>query len=174
MFILPPRLESHRYDTYGVVVPKATHTRSGKCEEMNMICTSITNMDEQKVFNDAGTPNLFEPKFCPERHCGHWAHGWVTALDVSTELGQKQARYIIDQSGRHWKAQQDGSKVQFFFLPGQQCFTDHRIPLEREPLFTFKHSHLVTAERATVINGREWLDRFGQNQLNLKETIERG
>lgn len=162
MFILPPRLESHRYDTYGVVMPKATHTRAGKCEEMEIICTSISKGSDGSE------------QFCPEKHCGHWAHGWATMLDVSTDLGQRQARYIIDRSGRHWKAKQDGAKVVFTFPAGQQCFVDHRIPLEREPLFTFKHSHLITGERAAVINGREWLDRFGQNQLNLKDQIEKG
>lgn len=164
VFRLPPNLESHRYDTYGVVSPRSTHTRPAKCEEMNSQCTA------QLV--DENDPAAFI--ICNERHCGPWAHGWQTLIDVGTSIGQQRARYIIDHSGRHWTAQQTDTAVTFTFPAGQQCFSEHRLPLERLPLFTFKNVHSYDPDRARIIDGYEWLDRFGENQIKLREIIERG
>lgn len=164
MNILPPKLESHRYDTYGIIMPKDTHMRVVPCQEATPTCTAVV-----KVHID-GTAD-----FCQGAHCGPHTHGWETLVDVSTVLGQKQARYIIDHSGRHWTAKQEGDSVTFTFPSGQKCFSEHRVPLDRPPIFTIKHEHLIGHHsRPAAIDGYEWLDRFGNNQLTLKEMIERG
>lgn len=164
MRLIAPQMESHRYDTYGVVMPKATHTKVIKCEAVTTQC-SYVRQDESGAIQAR----------CPFFHCTAWAHGWITTVDVSTALGQQQARYIIDHCGRHWTSRQNGHMVSFHFPENQQCFAEHRVPLEREPLFTFKNVHqYAPGERAMVINGFEWLERFGENQLKLKEIQDKG
>lgn len=130
-------LPARAYDTYGIVMPKGTHTRVATCQEVE---------------------------------CGAHAYGWMTKLDVGTEIGVKRARYIIDHSGRHWTAEQNGGLVTFTFPPGQQCFAEHRVALEKEPLYTLKHGSM----RPDVISGQEWLDRFGTNQQALAYIQEQG
>lgn len=166
VFRLPPKMESHRYDTYGVVNPRSTHTREATCQEMTSTCTAIVGYE--------GKGDVTAPIFCPERHCGPHNHGWKTLVDVGTELGQRQARYIIDHSGRKWTAKQEGNAVTFTFPAGQKCFTEHRLPLDRPPLFTLKPVHSNVPQRPSVIDGYEWLDRFGTNQIRLKELHDRG
>lgn len=149
--LIEPNGPSRAYDTYGVIAPKATHTRKALCAEVNQPCAS-----------------------CPEWHCGATMHGWQTMCDVATEIGQRRARYIIDHSERRWTAEQDGGLVTFTFPPGQQCFADHRIALDREPLFTLKRGDYRTHVRPAIIDGSEWIDRFANNQIKLKETHDRG
>lgn len=149
MTIIEPNMPLRAYDTYGVTSP---HTRVAKCSEVSAPCTA-----------------------CPEWHCGAHAHGWQTMCDVGTEIGQKRARYIIDHSGRHWTAVQDGGLVTFSFAPGQECFAEHRVALEQEPLFTLKRGHINDRHaRPRVVDGPEWLERFALNQIKLKESHDRG
>ena len=156
--LIEPNGPTQAYDTYGVVAPKRTHTRAAMCEEMAGQCVNYAHPENP----------------CHEMHCGAWAHGWQTLCDVSTEIGQRRARYIIDHSGRHWTAKQDGGMVTFTFPPGQQCFAEHRVALDREPLFTLKRGDWRTYARPRVVDGSEWLDRFANNQIKLKETHDRG
>lgn len=157
-FRIEPNMPARAYDTYGVAAPRNTHTRKGTCEEVTSPCSN---------YDSPTNP-------CKEWHCGASAHGWQTLVDVSTTIGQRQARYIVDHSGRHWTAQQDGSMVTFTFPPGQQCFADHRVPLDRPPLFTLKHGDWRIHNRPSVLDGDEWLDRFANNQITLKEKHDRG
>lgn len=111
---------------------------------------------------------------CEEVECGANAYGWITKVDVGTPIGQQRARYIIDHSGRHWTSEQDGGLVTFTFPPGQQCFAEHRVSLEREPLFTIKHGDYRTSARPSAVSTEEWLNRFGENQATLAKIVEAG
>lgn len=139
--LIEPNGPSRLYDTYGVIAPKATHTRPATCEEIE---------------------------------CGAHIHGWQTKIDVGTEIGQKRARYIIDHSGRRWTAEQNGGLVTFTFPPGQKCFGEHRVAIGREPFFTIKRGDYRTYARPRVVEGSEWIDRFANNQINLKQSHDRG
>lgn len=155
-FRIEPNGRPSDYDTYGIVTPKSTHTRVGTCEEVDTRCTSRT-VDEQG--------NVLWS--CPEMHCGPHAHGWLTKVDVGTEPGQQRARYIIDHSGRRWTAEQNGGLVTFTFPAGQQCFAEHRVSLERDPLYTIRSGDWRSLGRPTAVSTEEWLNRFGENQANL-------
>lgn len=159
MTVIEPNGPTQAYDTYGLVSPRSTHTRAARCEEHVGPCNQT---------DEGGN------RTCDEWHCGAWAHGWRTLCDVGTEIGQQRARYIIDESERHWTAMQFGGMVTFTFPPGQQCFTEHRIALDREPLFTLKRGDYRTYARPRVVAGDEWLDRFAMNQIKLKEVHDRG
>lgn len=80
----------------------------------------------------------FRPATCAEIECPAWAHGWVTYIDEGDGQGRQQAQYIRARSERAFteRREPDG-RTAFVFKPGQRCFRsgDHRVPLEREPLF---------------------------------------
>lgn len=77
----------------------------------------------------------WRPATCEEAECEQYARGWESAIDESTELGQKQAWYIRKQSGRKFtesRDEQPGLTV-FTFEAGQTCFSagQHKVPLGR-------------------------------------------
>jgi hypothetical protein len=144
-FRLQPALPVTAYKTYQVLMPKSTHTRPARCEEVE---------------------------------CAAHQRGWVTRVDVTTELGQAQARYIRNQAGRAFTtAQLPGNIVAFQFPAGQQCFAEHRVSLERPALYVVRDGDWrgnPTGRRMQHASDRDWVDDFGEHQLNLKDRIERG
>ena len=114
------------------------------------------------------------PATCQEVECGAYAYGWMTKVDVGTEIGQKRARYIIDHSGRRWTAEQNGGLVTFTFPAGQRCFAEHRVSLEREALFTVRSGDWRVSTRSTAVSAEEWINRFGENQATLAKIHQEG
>lgn len=113
---------------------------------------------------------------CAEVECEAHIHGWVTKVDVGTEIGVQRARYIIDHSGRTWTSKQEGGLVTFTFPASQECFREHRVTLNREPIYTVMHGdHRQTRDGvASPVGSDEWVDRFANNQINLEELFKRG
>ncbi len=145
LFRLPPQGPVTAYKTYGVNVPRATHTRVVGCREYE---------------------------------CEAYQHGWETRIDVSTELGARQARYITEQSGRHhsWEHAWGQSEIVIFrFPPGQECFREHRIQ-SQPALYVIRdgdHRGNPTGRRQTV-SARAWVDDFGEHQERLADKQKEG
>ncbi len=73
---------------------------------------------------------------CHEVGCEQYRKGWVTILDETTGLGQKQAHYIRhDRSRKHSESQDVLGLTEFRFESGQKCFRQHKARLEREPAY---------------------------------------
>lgn len=119
---------------------------------------------------------------CEEIDCPAMKAGFVTTIDFSTELGQRQLYYLTkEDKDRHPIIQRTGKyQVKLVYRPGTPCMerASHRVPLEREPYFlvcggdwrgnprrvqTVKHS-----------NGMDWADDFGNHQIKIKELQKRG
>ncbi len=125
------------------------------------------------------------PATCAEVDCQHYLCGWQTAVDESTELGQRQAHYIRhDRSRRHAESREPTGLTVFAFAPGQPCFTNpptgpgHSIPLERPPLFVvrdgdWRGNPLGTPTRIHT-RAEDWVDDFASHQDRLKTAIEKG
>jgi hypothetical protein len=64
--------------------------------------------------------------------------------------------------------------VTFTFPPGQECFAEHRVSLERDPLYTIKRGDWRTYGAGSPVSTEEWLNRFGENQATLKQLHDRG
>ena len=125
----------------------------------------------------------FRPATCAEIDCPNYLNGWVTVVDESTELGQRQLHYIRHESGRKYKrAGDDGvasSTSIFEFEPGQRCFASagHRIRVERAELFVVRDGDWrgnPTGRTRTHVRPADWLDDFGTHQLRVSEARERG
>jgi hypothetical protein len=113
---------------------------------------------------------------CAEVDCAAHSYGWKTTVDVSTELGARQAKYITEKSGRRYTAiaEPGDYMLTFTFPAGQKCFATHRVLLEREPNFMIRQGDYRQYGRTTPMNGRDWLDSFGEHQQKLREQRERG
>lgn len=95
------------------------------------------------------------PATCEDVECEAYRAGWVSTIDERTELGQRQAHYIRTLSGRGFleEATADGL-TRFLFRPGQPCFTQHRVAIEREPVYLALSTHR-TARRHTAATWQE-------------------
>jgi hypothetical protein len=145
---IPPKMDVGAYQTYGVARPARTHWRAATCREVE----------------------------CPRRE-----RGWRQVIDLTTQLGQDQARYIKNQSGRKYaKVPRNPSLpdgvVELVFLAGQDCFAEHRVPLDRDSLFVLRDGDWrgnPTGRRRTL-SPIAWRDDMGENQEKLAELARRG
>ena len=116
---------------------------------------------------------------CEEAECQAYANGWRMRIDLGTDLGQKQARYIKYDSGRSFKkiGFKDGL-VELEFAPSQRCFAEHRIRIARPEIFLVKGGDhrgnpLKTPTRRHK-RPESWVDEFATNQDKLADQIKRG
>jgi hypothetical protein len=63
----------------------------------------------------------WRPATCAEVECPHHLHGWSTTVDLSTDLGRRQASYITRESKRRYQADKaGGTLVRYTFEAGQR------------------------------------------------------
>ena len=119
----------------------------------------------------------WRPATCEEVDCDAYRNGWVTKLDVSTELGARQAEYIRMRSGRtfHDVTPLNSALVELMFPAGQRCFRQHRVPLEREPLCIVRGGDWrQQLGQRRVLRADDWVDDFATHQDNLAQQIQKG
>ncbi len=113
---------------------------------------------------------------CEEVECHDYRNGWVSLVAA----GGEHDLYIRHRSGRSFTSEpQPGGMVRFRFAPGQPCFraADHRVPLEREPLYLVRGGDYRGNPRGIQTVQRkaeEWVDDFATHQQNIATAIERG
>lgn len=114
---------------------------------------------------------------CREVNCPRWERGWKQTIDLNTPLGQKQARYIKQHSGRSYtKVGQMNGIVMLEFAAGQECFDEHRRTLDRDSLFVLRDGDWRgnPTGRKRILSPIAWRDDFGENQERLAEIQRRG
>lgn len=119
------------------------------------------------------------PATCEEVECEQYARGWMMKIDLGTELGQRQARYIKHSSGRAftWENSPEGL-VTLTFRSGQPCFQEHRKAIERDPLFRVKGGDkrgnpLRTPTRVHT-KPEFWVEEFAENQQTIADAVKEG
>ena len=115
---------------------------------------------------------------CAQVDCPRRERGWRQTIDLNTPLGQDQARYIKTHAGRSYtKVGQMNGVVELEFAAGQDCFTEHRVPLDRDSLFTLRRGDWrgnPTGQAPQVLSPIAWRDNYGENQEKLAELAKRG
>lgn len=120
---------------------------------------------------------------CAEVDCGKFLNGWVTQVDVSTDLGMAQADYIRRHSGRAFVEEADGSAgaalLVFRFEAGQQCFgaSEHRARIDRQEIFSVRGGDWrgTTGDRQRIhARAEDWIEDFAENQQSIIDAIGRG
>lgn len=108
---------------------------------------------------------------CADYECDEYLYGWTTTVDISTELGRKQAHYILHDKSRSFKHEQLGPNlVAFRYGPGQTCFknNDHRTGVGRAPLLLVQEGDWRGNPRNTpprvFKSVEDWRDDFAEHQ----------
>lgn len=119
------------------------------------------------------------PATCREVECGNHLRGWVTRVDVSTDLGQQQAKYIRDHAGRAYTIDRSGSGsvIAFTFAAGQECFAQHRVSLDRPEIFVVRDGDWrgnPTGNKRRHARPEHWVEDFSEHQHKLAREIEKG
>ncbi len=117
------------------------------------------------------------PISCADARCLAYLDGWRTTVDVSTDLGAAQARYITGQSGRHFARTWIGTMVTFIFPPGQRCFrADAHQEIDGDPTFYRRDGDWRGNPRGgepLVHSGPDaWVDDFATHQGKLTRLLE--
>lgn len=149
--LTPPLLAPQHRKTFSATMPKDTHTRPATCAEVD---------------------------------CENRRHGWQMVVDLSTPHGPAQANYLRNHSGRRFTVrEQPGAPGQhpiviFTFPAGQNCFTEHRVALDKPAVLQVKEGDWRGNPRGTppitCRSTSEWVDRSGTLLTSLREAIERG
>ncbi|MEI5100295.1 hypothetical protein RB200_19430 [Streptomyces sp. PmtG] len=112
---------------------------------------------------------------CQQVDCAAWRHGWESAIDESTPLGQEQAAYIRTQAGRTFREQKRGDGLTVFrFEAGQRCFAEH---FTRPEIYAVRDGDWrgnPTGRKRTHQRAADWVEDFGEHQLRLVENQRRG
>lgn len=128
---------------------------------------------------DAPAQTHFRPATCAEVSCDKAERGWLMKLDLATDLGQRQARYIKHDSGRRYEIvdQRDGL-VTLKFPGGQECFEQHRVRTGRPERYLVKGGDFrgnPRGQQARVHTKPEfWIEEFQENTDRLNRLAERG
>lgn len=117
---------------------------------------------------------------CEEVSCAQAERGWTMDIDLSTELGQKQAYYIKHHSGRKFTHEKlnDTGMVRLTFPSGQTCFREHKVRLDRQEKYLVRGGDFRGNPRGipTRVHERpeDWIEDFQESSDRINRLIERG
>jgi hypothetical protein len=119
------------------------------------------------------------PATCEEVECAQYLRGWKIKLDLGTELGQRQAHYIKYSSGRSFTHQSLGDGlVELTFRANQPCFQQHRMAVERDPIFRVRGGDQRGNPLRTPTRVHKkpefWVEEFAENQDRIASAINKG
>lgn len=90
--------------------------------------------------------------------CANHVNGWQTVVPTVGDL----ADWIRHQSGLRFNEETKEGLSRFVFPPGQTCFSQHAVALERDPVYI----HEVRGIR-TVQEPQQWIDTFSEEMHKL-------
>lgn len=138
----------------------------------------------------------FRPATCQEVECAGYTKGWVSAFDGTDPEDVPKINWVRDFCDRQFTEHRGvrvpkldggtavalddaGPLTVFVFPPGQMCFeaADHRMTLEREPLYVVRDGDWrgnPTGRVREHANGDDFVDDFGEHQDKLADQAARG
>lgn len=107
--------------------------------------------------------------------CDAYDRGWETKVDESAPLGQFQAAYIRESSGRTFRElrTEDGLTV-FRFESGQRCFADHMTLPERFLVRDGDWRGNPTGRQRVHVRAADWVEDCAENLQAWHDAVERG
>lgn len=119
---------------------------------------------------------------CEDAFCHDYLFGFVTRVDETTDLGQRQAHFIRhDKSREHLEESDESGLTRFTFPPGTKCFAPPDRPRHTKPQEGTERlleyvgdwrgvaGSFIEHDRAEV-----FLQSWAEHQQRLKDAIERG
>lgn len=115
---------------------------------------------------------------CAEAECASYLNGWVTRIDLGTQLGQRQYHFITHDKERSYNEQQiDERFVEFTFPPGNRCFgKQHTISLERPNLYVVQDGdwrRYVSPEKRHT-RAEFWIEEMQEHLDGWRTVQQRG
>ncbi len=107
------------------------------------------------------------PGTCTETNCPTQAAGFIVNVDEATDLGQQQAFYIRQHSGRPHTESHLAGLTAFTFPPGAECFVEHRVDLDRPEFYAVADAGQI--QRHTGPD--PWLDDCGTHLDKIRKAI---
>lgn len=112
---------------------------------------------------------------CEDYGCKSYRNGWVTLVDISTELGQAQYHYLTHDKSRRHIMERIGGLISFTFPPGQEFFDgspehQHYRLTGYDPVMLIHGGDFRGNPRGTptqVMRSEDWLDSFANHQEKL-------
>jgi hypothetical protein len=153
------KLPPHAVKTYEIAMPRDTHTR---------------------------------PATCAEAECQARANGWVTIADETTPEGAQIAAQVrrlarptdavlspvVAARVRRYTLTVVEGVSHFAFGPGQECFTPHRVKLERQGLYIVREGDYRGNPRGGTPfhhrTGAEWVEDSALHQQALAAAHQKG
>ncbi len=103
----------------------------------------------------------------------------IMGFEVVVPIGSDKDLYIRNamnpmrtREGRsilHFTTKEEVGIVTFAFPPGQQCFNEHLLPIEREPIFLHK-----VGTQPRVMDFPDFMGEFNESAYRLQEARKRG
>ena len=145
----------------------------------NRIAPAVGAEHMQTFAIQAPTETHWRRATCEEVACDQAARGWRMVLDLQTEMGMRQARYIKHHSGRRYEiAEQRDGLVTLVFAGGQECFQEHRVRIDRPEKYLVKGGDFrgnPRGQKTRVHTKPEfWIEEFQENSDQLNQLKERG
>ena len=146
---------------------------------MNRVTPRLGAEHMQTYVIDAPVGTHTRRASCEEVLCGAYQRGWRMKLDLTTDMGKRQAHYIKHNSGRRYEIvdQHDGL-VTLHFPAGQKCFKEHQVRTDRPEIYLVKggdHRGNPRGQKTRVHTKPEhWVEDFQENTDRLKTLAERG
>ena len=112
---------------------------------------------------------------CAEFQCRDFRNGWVTLVDIATELGRRQFDYLSHDKTRQWHMEKTGtSLVSFTYPPGSQPFDstrhEHHRPIGYDPIMLVVGGDWrgnPRREPARIMRPQDWICDFAEHQEKL-------
>ena len=95
-------------------------------------------------------------------------------VDESTEMGQKQAHYIRRLSGRIFTEGPRDVMTLFTFPPGEECFREHTVRLDREEVYVVRGGDWrgnPRKEHRTHDTADNWVEDFSEHQQTIDRAV---
>src|SRR5262245_32068931 len=110
---------------------------------------------------------------CEQVGCEAWVHGWETHIDERTQLGEAQAAYIRQRSGRTFTEARTAEGITVFrFEARQRCFAEHHT----RPKLYLVAAGVGHASRGVIrrhARAAGWVEDCAEHQDAIKTVIER-
>jgi hypothetical protein len=117
---------------------------------------------------------------CEEVDCESFLQGFVTTVDLTTELGQRQYDYLSHDKERSYHMQRvSETLVKFVYGPGNRCFSSnkHRTAIGRPPRLLVVGGDWrgnPRREKRVHRNIDDWVDDARNHQDKIARIIQRG
>lgn len=128
-----------------------------------------------QTYSITAPPDTGQRSACERANCQAWRYGWESVIDESTELGQRQAGYIRQRSGRTFREQRTEAGLTVFrFEAHQRCFAEHGTRPEIYLVRDGDWRGNPTGRQRQHARAEDWVEDMAESLDTVRSDRERG